>query len=136
MKRWFLDTSAALKLVVDEPESVALVHALDSFDGEVVGSWLLETEMRRAAHRIDALEQAIVTQVLSKVSMYELQASVFREAGLLPGGNLRSLDAIHIAVAVRLGVDAVVTYDQRMAEACELVGLPVQAPGRFNNFEA
>lgn len=128
MKRWLIDTSAALKLVIEEPESAALAQSLDAFDGEVMSSWLLETEMRRAVHRNDGLEQSVVTQVLSKVSMYELQASVFREAGLLPGRHLRSLDAIHIAVAVRMGVDAVLTYDQRMTESCEHLGLSVLAP--------
>ena len=128
MKRWLIDTSAALKLVIEEPESAALAQSLDAFDGEVMSSWLLETEMRRAVHRNDGLEQSVVTQVLSKVSMYELQASVVREAGLLPGRHLRSLDAIHIAVAVRMGVDAVLTYDQRMTESCEHLGLSVLAP--------
>ncbi len=128
MKRWLIDTSAALKLLIEEPESAALAHTLDAFDGEVASSWLLETEMRRCVYRIDALDQAMVTRVLYGISMYEVQASVFREAGLLPGRNLRSLDATHLAVAVRLGADAVITYDQRMTEACEWLGLPILAP--------
>ncbi len=32
-------------------------------------------------------------------------------AGLLPGASLRSLDALHVAAALRWGADAVVTYD-------------------------
>lgn len=43
---------------------------------------------------------------------------------------LRTLDAIHLATALRLGsdLDAVVTYDNRLAEAARTLGLPVAAP--------
>jgi len=54
---------------------------------------------------------------------------LFREAGLFPGAALRSLDALHLAAAVRLGADAVVTYDARMATSARGLGLAVVAPG-------
>ena len=54
----------------------------------------------------------------------------FREAGLLPGENPRSLDALHLAAGVRIGVDAVVTYDDRMAAAAGTLGPTVVTPGR------
>ncbi len=40
----------------------------------------------------------MVTQFLTGVSLYEMPGSLFREAGLLPGADLRSLDALHLAV--------------------------------------
>ncbi|MFT4298243.1 MAG: type II toxin-antitoxin system VapC family toxin [Aeromicrobium sp.] len=128
MSRWLLDSSAALKLVLEEDESAALAAILDGFDGDLVGCWLLETEVRRAAQHVESLDQSMVSAVLAGVSLFELSSSVFREAGLLPGQSLRSLDAIHLAVAVRLGVDAVVTYDLRMQESCHALGLDVVAP--------
>lgn len=44
--------------------------------------------------------------------------------------TLRTLDAIHLATAILLDVDVVVTYDQRLAAACEHHGLATAAPGR------
>ena len=54
MKLSYLDTSAAMKLVVAEPESPALVEAL-SADRRLVASWLLHTEMYCAACRAEHL---------------------------------------------------------------------------------
>lgn len=39
-----------------------------------------------------------------------------------------SNDAIHLAVAIRLGVDEVVTYDDELAKAARDAGLSVFAP--------
>lgn len=128
MSRWYLDTSAALKLMVEEPESNALAERLDSDAPDLVSCLLLETELRRAAQRSEALSQERVSQFVERVGLYEVPASLFREAGLLTGASLRSLDALHLAAAIRIGVDAVVTYDVRMAQSCRLLGLAVEAP--------
>jgi predicted nucleic acid-binding protein len=52
-------------------------------------------------------------------------------ADLASGSLLRSLDAIHLASARAVGTDlrAVVTYDLRMADAADALGLVVAAPG-------
>ncbi len=62
------------------------------------------------------------------MDIYSLTDALYRQAGLLPGANLRSLDALHLAAAVALGVDAILTYDLRMAEAAGELGVPVIAP--------
>lgn len=51
-------------------------------------------------------------------------------AGELEPSPLRSLDAIHLAAALELGdeLEALVTYDERMAEGARALGLPVAAP--------
>ena len=128
MSRWYLDTSAALKLLVDEQESDALGHAIDDGRPDLVSSWLLETELRRAGRRAPALAQELVTDLLTNVSLFRVPPSLFREAGLLPGTHLRSLDALHLATAVRSGADCVVTYDTRMTDAARELGLVVVAP--------
>lgn len=89
---------------------------------------LLETELRRAVHRDDALDQEAISTFLAGVSLYEMTPSLFMEAGLLPGKNLRSLDALHLAAAIRIGVESVVTYDSRIADAARTLGLTVFAP--------
>ena len=128
MSRWYLDTSAAMKLMVEEAESDALARAIDDEGPDLVASLLIETELRRAAHRAPALSQIGVTDLLGSISLYELPPSLFAEAGLLPGAALRSLDALHLASAVCLGVESVVTYDQRMAVAATELGLSVVSP--------
>jgi uncharacterized protein len=128
--RCYLDTSAAAKILVEEAESDAVVafleRALD--DGDVVGSSrLLETELRRLAIRI-TIPQEHVTLVLERVDLLVPDDEVFRTAGLLPGASLRSVDALHVAAALRWGADAVMTYDERRARAARAVGLDVVAP--------
>lgn len=126
----YVETSAAAKLLVDEPASSRLAVRLDSAvdqDDALVSSMLLETELRRLAVRID-LAQAAVTHLLERFDLVEVDRALYREAGLLPGRHLRSLDALHLAVALRVAADVMVTYDRRQAEAAEAVGLPVLAP--------
>jgi predicted nucleic acid-binding protein len=128
VSRWYLDTSAALKLLVEEVESDALARLVDAEQPDLVASMLLETELRRVAQRTTGLDQAMVTDFLDGVSLYDTPPSIFREAGVLPGAGLRSLDALHLASALRLGVDRVLTYDLRMTESCRQLGLVVLAP--------
>lgn len=70
----------------------------------------------------------MVTAFLEGIDLYELPASLFQEAGLLPGAGLRSLDALHVAAAIRIGVDFVVTYDSRMVSSVTDVGLVPLSP--------
>ena len=128
MSVWYLDTSAALKLLIEEPESPALAQTVDREQPDLVAGWLLETDLRRAAQRLPALGMDVVSEFLAGVSLYEMPGSLFREAGILPGETLRSLDALHLAAAVRIGVDLVLTYDVRMADSARLLGLSVLSP--------
>lgn len=129
MSSWYLDTSAALKLIVGEAESHALIDAINGEAPTLVSSRLLETEMRRAVNRLTGLTQRHVAGVLDRVDLYDLPPGTFTQAGMLPGVDLRSLDALHLASAINIGVDAVVTYDLRLAEAAMDAGLVVRSPG-------
>jgi predicted nucleic acid-binding protein len=128
MTHWYLDTSAALKLLVEEPESAAFADFIASEQPEQVSSFLLETELRRVSHRQPAVTQEAVTGLLAGVGLMDLPASLFREAGLLPGDTLRSLDALHLGSAIRAGLDCVLTYDARMSDAARNLGFTVLAP--------
>ena len=127
--RWYVDSSALIKLLVEEKESQALDEYLDRHQPELVACHLLETEVRRAASRLGA-SQRLVTTALAEVNLYDVDHALFRQAGLLPGASLRSLDALHLAAALGLNVDAVLSYDTRLTESAELIGLPVVAPGQ------
>ncbi len=127
----YLDTSAAAKLLIRESESAALGDYLDDLDpGEgPISSALLETELRRLGVRFD-LSQSAISELLDRVSLVEPNRSLFAEAGLLPGPNLRSLDALHLATALRVDASVVVVYDRRLQQAARAVGLPTTAPGQ------
>ena len=62
--------------------------------------------------------------------LLELTDELLTAAGMLEPPTLRTLDAIHLASALRLGaqLDVLITYDQRMASAAAALGLPVEAP--------
>lgn len=128
IRRLYLDTSAAAKLLVEEAESEALAEELRDDEVHVVACLLLETELRRLAGREPALTQAAVTRLLRGVDLHELPPPLFTEAGLLPGESLRSLDALHLSAAIRLDVQAVLTYDRQMADAAATLGIEVLAP--------
>lgn len=127
--RIYLDTSAAAKLLVDEVESDAITAYLDRDDDdhEIVSSALLETELRRLAVRL-VLPQSSVSDLLSRVDLIDPTRSIFHEAGVLPGSNLRSLDALHLATALRAEVDVLVAYDIRLLEAARALGLSAESP--------
>ena len=127
MSRFYLDTSAAAKLLVEEAESAPLAAWADAADLSLVATHLLETELRRFASR-HGLPQADVSEILSRVDLYDLPPSLYREAGLLAGPALCSLDALHLAASIRLDVEALVTYDVRLAGVARELGLPVHAP--------
>lgn len=129
MSVWYLDTSVALKLLIEEAESPALAEAVDSEQPDLVASWLLEAELRRAAQGLGMLGMAAISDFLTGVSLYEMPGSSLREAGILPGETLRSLDALHLAAAVRVGVDLVLTHDERMSESAQQLRLRVLSPG-------
>lgn len=122
----YLDTSAAAKLLVEEQESAALAQYLDQPELEIVSSLLLETELRRFAVRED-IPQPGVTAILDSISLYEMPRSLYYEAGIMAGQHLRSLDALHLGAAIRLGADAVVTYDGRMQKSAAALGLSILA---------
>ncbi len=127
MKVSYLDTSAAMKLVVAETESAALVDGLSS-DRRLVASWLLHAEMHCAAGRHpDEVDIGDVQDVLNAVNLVDLTRGDMIAAGTL--APLRSNDAIHLAVAIRLGADEMITYDGELREAAQTAGLSVFAPG-------
>jgi predicted nucleic acid-binding protein len=124
----YLDTSAAMKLVVDEPQSGALVDELaGGVDRRLVSSWLLHTEMHSAAGRHpETVALDSVQAVLDTVDLIDLTRGDLLSAGAhVP---LRSNDAIHLAVALRVGTDLIVTYDAGLADAAHSAGLAVLAP--------
>lgn len=130
--RLYLDSSALVKLVQHEPESVALRRFLreQRADHRVTSS-LARVEVVRSVLGGGPTAVAHARRQLARVYLVSMDTDVLdRAATLAPASLLRSLDAIHLATAQMLGADvrAVVTYDQRLASAARALGLPVAHP--------
>lgn len=122
---YYLDTSAAMKLLVEETESVALAAYLGSLDAkaQLVASWLLHAELHCAANRHpDDVDLESVTTVLDAVTLLDVTRGDLLTAGTLPG-RLRSNDAVHLAAALRVGADELLTYDIEFAAAAGAAGI-------------
>src|SRR5215213_3838185 len=99
---------AAMRLIVDEPESRALADALAS-DRRFVASWLLHTELHCASSRHpQEIPLAAIHAVLNTVNVVDLTRGDMLAAGT--HAPLRSNDAIPLAVAIRLGTDEIAAY--------------------------
>jgi predicted nucleic acid-binding protein len=124
----YLDASAIVKLVRNEPETPALVEAIRA-DPEVVSSALSWTEVVRAARRA-RVRTTRATAVLDAIAAVPIDDGILRDAAELAPARLRTLDAIHLATARSLGedIDAVITYDERMIEAAASLTLAVRSP--------
>lgn len=127
----YLDSSAIVKLVVPELESQALRRYLAVRDDRVA-SGLVRVEVFRALRRAHAGKPATMhraEQVLKRIALVAVDEPVLRTAAELRPEQLRSLDAVHLATALSMeGLEAVVTYDQRLRNATAEAGLNVASP--------
>ena len=127
---FYVDTSAAVKLVVAERGTNALRRWLASRDGQVASSDLLRTELLRATRRAAPGQMVQARAVLDSLVLLTLSSAVFERAAMLEPDLLRSLDSLHLAAALELGdeLEGMVTYDRRLAEGAQVLGVPVVAP--------
>ncbi len=127
---FYLDTSAAVKLVVSERGSSALRSWARRHEGRVVSCDLLRTELLRTTRRGAMQQMERARAVLDATTLLTVPTETFERAALLDPPNLRSLDAIHLAAALSLGDDleGFVTYDERQATSARALGLTVVAP--------
>lgn len=131
MTALYLDTSAFVKVVVEEDGSGALRTFLADHRARRVSSALLRTEALRAVRHLGPEALAAVRDGLRRIDLIGIDDRVLDAAGVLEPRVLRTLDAVHLATALSVGDDleAIVTYDARMVEAARLLGLPARAPG-------
>lgn len=125
----YLDTSAVLKLAVEEAESLALADHLDSLPegSECMSSWMLHTELHCAAHR-RGIPAGTVTAVLGTITLVDADRPLMIRAAASRWG-LRAADAIHVATALALECDAVITYDREMLDLLTSIGVRTLSPG-------
>ena len=128
----YVDTSAAMKLVIEEKESAELADRLERHraDGDTLAaSLLLHTELHCAVNRRpEYVTRDSVSRVLSALALVDVESSDLIMAPLLPG-RLRCADAIHLATALRLTARAMAVYDRELAAAARIAGIDAVSPG-------
>ena len=127
----YLDTSAFVKLIRGERETPALQAFLrERPEAPLVSSALLVVETRRAVLREAPDQLARADLLLTRIDQVHITRPVVEAASRLPDPALRTLDAIHVATALQLDRDleALVTYDRRLAAAAGRQRLPVVTP--------
>jgi predicted nucleic acid-binding protein len=125
----YLDTSALGRILLGEPDAAAILAVLPQFD-QLVSSRLIRIELRRLASREDVVDDA--ERLLAGVALIPLDDEILAAAETVPPFTVHSLDAIHLVTALRLreraSLDALLTYDRRLAEGAEHHGIEVMAP--------
>jgi predicted nucleic acid-binding protein len=128
---YYADTSAVIKLLVEESHSKAFAAFYDTHaDAEWVSSALLRIELTRAVTRAMPTLVPDARDLLLAFSFIAIDDDIVDGAMNEPDRGLRSLDAIHLATARILGedLDAIVSYDDRLLKAATDAGLATVSP--------
>ncbi|QUR65760.1 type II toxin-antitoxin system VapC family toxin [Mycobacterium spongiae] len=131
----YLETSALVKLIRIEAESGELGDWLDQrTEIRWITSALTEIELPRAIRAVTPEGLSAVPSVLARLDRFEIDQVIRSTAAAYPDPALRSLDAIHLAtaqIAASTGpLTALVTYDNRLTDAADALGITIVAPGK------
>jgi predicted nucleic acid-binding protein len=136
----YVDASALAKIYLPEPESDQIDAFLKGRRGLQISELgitevLSAVARRRREHALTIRQASQIRDALiddarsGTLQLLQLSPTVHREAERLLLGfdtvPLRTLDALHVALAISGNADWMVTFDQRMAEASLHAGLRV-----------
>lgn len=128
-RAWYVDSSVALHILVGQSDSAAAWLDRRAEAGEkLVSSQLLALEMVRALRR-DSLDVSLVGEFVDELVLLNVDNALISEAAAIRP-HIKSLDALHLASAQRLGTDSVtvVTRDANMARVADQLGFDVYDP--------
>jgi uncharacterized protein len=117
--------------VIDEPESDELDAYLRAGGPALATSRIALVEVTRATSIANPSPEAAAEaeRLLASCLLVDVTDGVLRAAARLTSRNVRTLDAVHLASAQRVGPDEMIVYDRRLREAARAVGFPVAHPG-------
>jgi len=125
----YVDTSALGRVLLDEPDKSAIKNALEGFE-RVIASRLLRIELRRVGLKRGLLDRA--ESLLADISLIPLDDQILTATETLTPASVGTLDAIHLATAVRLAragkLNALMTYDKGLAAGAREHGITVLSP--------
>ena len=126
---WYAESSALLKLLIVEKESVALS---DFIDFTIKSSVLTRVEVIRTLHKIAPEKITDAQIILDGIDSTPVNSAILTVAeNFSPSITLKSLDALHIATVIFLdkSVEGVITYDKAMIKNAKELGIKVASPG-------
>ena len=130
MSALYLDTSVLGRVLLDEPDTAAIRSELARFERHI-SSRLLRVELRRLGLLKDMLKA--VDELLSGNVLIPIDETILTAAETMAPSVVRTLDAIHLATAVRLAgagqLDALMTYDKQLAHGAREHGITVLSAG-------
>jgi uncharacterized protein len=118
-----------VKLVIEEPESAALERHLIA--SPMLGtSRIALVEVPRATSLANPAPevQGETERLLASCLLIDVTDGLLRAAAQLASASVRTLDAVHLASAIRIEADELVVYDRRLAAAAAEHGLTVVSP--------
>lgn len=128
----YLDTSALVKLVVEEAETAALRKwlAARAIQPRVTSTVSRVELVRAVAHHGSEYRDRARELLTHRLDLLYMDDQTLDRAADLPPAVLRSLDAIHLATGLGLGdaLSAFVAYDKRLSQAVTEVGLQAVRP--------
>lgn len=125
----YVDTSALGRVLLDEPDAVAIRATLARYD-ETWSSELLTVELGRLA-KLRSLESE-ADELLEDVRILRVTSARLRSAKAIDPAEVRTLDSIHLDAAVLLHrrgtIATVLTFDGQLQAGCQYNGIAVEAP--------
>lgn len=132
MKSYYLDSSVAVRIILGHSPEAARWFDDTTADrhSRVISSRLLRTEITRVLRR-EGLPVLDRGQITDHIDVLPLDHAVLNEAEAI-GSHIKTLDAIHLASALRSGLDdlTVVTHDRTMASVAQHLGFVIYDPVR------
>jgi uncharacterized protein len=119
-----------VKLVIEEPESAALERHLASRP-MLAASRIALVEVPRATGVANPSPevQRETGLLLESCLLVDVSDGLLRFAAGLASVSVRTLDAIHLASALRIEADELIAYDRRLTAVAAERGLAVASPG-------
>jgi predicted nucleic acid-binding protein len=115
--------------VIEEPESASLERYLAG--GPVLAtSRIALVEVLRATALANPAQEVRqeAGRLLASCMLIDVSDGLLRTAAGLASAAVRTLDAIHLASALRVDADELVAYDRRLIAAAAAHGLVVSSP--------
>lgn len=132
VRSYYLDSSVAVRIMLGHSPEAAGWFDRTTADptSRIISSRLLRTEMTRVLRR-EGLSVLDRGKIIDYVGVVPVDHAVLNEAEAIIS-HIKTLDAIHLASALRSGLDnlTVVTHDQTMATVAEDLGFEVYDPVR------
>lgn len=123
----YLDSSVALRTILNVPERVRLQKWMDSPNTDFVSSRLLRTEVVRVLRR-DGRPLSEAEPLLSRVGLFDISRETHAVAESIER-HIKVFDALHLATALLIGESVTVaSHDANMKAAAEHLGLTTVDP--------